>query len=220
MWVHGRHKVAWASGITRPCCYATVCLFKPPWLILHGMCSNLRDVCVTLHQYLIILTDFSSPLSSFLMFFSLLQFHASFGTTVFCPHCASLSSSPLLYFHPPVLRHRLPGDSGVYARTLRGFWILRKFGFNSLLPTAFFDFMHQYFIRLLVKCGVHGYTELLLGLVQEWVLCFYNINWFNWFEHWLSVLQTICQKTPKDSTQYEECKKALQAVSKVRGFKK
>lgn len=32
----------------------------------------------------------------------------------------------------------LPGDSGVYACTLRGFWILRKFGFRSLLPTAFF----------------------------------------------------------------------------------
>lgn len=29
------------------------------------------------------------------------------------------------------------------------------------------------------------------------------------------MLQTICQKTPKDSAQYEECKKALQAVSKV-----
>lgn len=29
------------------------------------------------------------------------------------------------------------------------------------------------------------------------------------------LLQTICQKTPKESTQYEECKKALQAVSKV-----
>ncbi|KAM6931586.1 rho guanine nucleotide exchange factor 26-like [Lycodopsis pacificus] len=29
------------------------------------------------------------------------------------------------------------------------------------------------------------------------------------------LMDTICQKTPKDSTQYEECKKALQAVSKV-----
>lgn len=30
------------------------------------------------------------------------------------------------------------------------------------------------------------------------------------------MLQTICQKTPKESIQYEDCKKALQAVSKVR----
>uniref|UniRef100_A0A667Y728 Rho guanine nucleotide exchange factor 26 n=1 Tax=Myripristis murdjan TaxID=586833 RepID=A0A667Y728_9TELE len=29
------------------------------------------------------------------------------------------------------------------------------------------------------------------------------------------LMDTICQKTPKDSAQYEECKKALQAVSKV-----
>ncbi|CAJ1065308.1 rho guanine nucleotide exchange factor 26-like [Xyrichtys novacula] len=29
------------------------------------------------------------------------------------------------------------------------------------------------------------------------------------------LMDTICQKTPKDSSQYEECKKALQAVSKV-----
>ncbi|KAK2912421.1 rho guanine nucleotide exchange factor 26-like [Channa argus] len=29
------------------------------------------------------------------------------------------------------------------------------------------------------------------------------------------LMDTICQKTPKDSPQYEECKKALQAVSKV-----
>uniref|UniRef100_A0AAQ5WX76 Rho guanine nucleotide exchange factor 26 n=1 Tax=Amphiprion ocellaris TaxID=80972 RepID=A0AAQ5WX76_AMPOC len=29
------------------------------------------------------------------------------------------------------------------------------------------------------------------------------------------LMDTICQKTPKDSTQYEECTKALQAVSKV-----
>lgn len=29
------------------------------------------------------------------------------------------------------------------------------------------------------------------------------------------LMDTICQKTPKDSVQYEECKKALQAVSKV-----
>uniref|UniRef100_A0A6D2W597 Rho guanine nucleotide exchange factor 26 n=1 Tax=Takifugu rubripes TaxID=31033 RepID=A0A6D2W597_TAKRU len=29
------------------------------------------------------------------------------------------------------------------------------------------------------------------------------------------LMDTICQKTPKESTQYEECKKALQAVSKV-----
>lgn len=34
----------------------------------------------------------------------------------------------------------------------------------------------------------------------------------------LFCLQTICQKTPKDSAQYEQCKKALQAVSKVRGY--
>lgn len=29
------------------------------------------------------------------------------------------------------------------------------------------------------------------------------------------LLQTICQKTPKDSAQYEDCKRALQGVSKV-----
>lgn len=29
------------------------------------------------------------------------------------------------------------------------------------------------------------------------------------------LMDTICQKTPKDSEQYEECKKALQAISKV-----
>ena len=30
------------------------------------------------------------------------------------------------------------------------------------------------------------------------------------------LLQTICQKTPKESDRYEESKKALQAISKVR----
>lgn len=45
-------------------------------------------------------------------------------------HLSSLSLSSSL-------SQCLSGDSGVYARTFTGFWILRKFGFISLLPTAF-----------------------------------------------------------------------------------
>lgn len=39
-----------------------------------------------------------------------------------------------------------------------------------------------------------------------------------WRAPWTHIFQTICQKTQKDSVLYEECKKALQAVSKVSEF--
>lgn len=120
-----------------------------------------------------------------------LQFLAAFGATIFCFHCAFLSlalllSSPLSL----IFNQYLSGDSGVYACIFRGFWILRKFGSISLLPTAFSR--HWYFM---CDCAWRRISFRFVPL--------------------LPLLQTICQKTPKDSAQYEDCKKALQGVSKV-----
>lgn len=116
-----------SSGITLlSLCYATVCLSVLPWLILHGLCSNLRAVCTTFHQSSIISTDLAplSPFKCFFFFFFFhipLRFHASLGSTLL-----SLSSSPLLYFHPPLSR--------LLSVSPRGRWGLRLYTQRLLDP--------------------------------------------------------------------------------------
>ena len=62
------------------------------------------------------------------------------------------------------LRHYVSGDSGVYACTFTGFWILRKFGFISLLPTAFVRV--QPFVHMDVCLG-----EFLCHLIVTLAVC-------------------------------------------------
>lgn len=109
----------------------------------------------------------SSFLLMFLFFGFMLPLASHYSVPTVPPFLPLSCSTFILLF--PVFSQCLPGDSGVYACTLRGFWILRKFGFNSLLPTAFFG--HQYFIMLLIACGTHGCNELLWVFVHECVSC-------------------------------------------------
>lgn len=109
-----------------------------------GITSFSTLVCVTLNHSLIILTDLTS-LSFFKCFYSSSVSCFLWHHSILSLLCLPLSCSTFVFLSP-VFSQCLPGDSGVYAWTLRGFWILRKFGFNSLLPTAFFR--HQYFIAL------------------------------------------------------------------------
>lgn len=57
--------------------------------------------------------------------------------------------------------------------------------------------------------------SVLLASVSRCMCLCHVVNESNWFAPLLLLLQTICQKTPKDSAPYEECKRALQEVSKV-----
>ena len=116
--------------------YATLCLSVLPWLILHGLCSNFGAVCTTFSSVLDYLNWFSSSDSLQVFFFLFLSGFMLPSAPHYSPSLPLPCSTFILL--SAVFCQCLPGDSGVYACTLRGFWILRKFGFRSLLPTAFF----------------------------------------------------------------------------------
>lgn len=120
------------------------------------MCSNLRYVFVT--------TSFHNYLKEFTLLLFLLMFFFPSSSSVSCFLWHQLILSLLCLFVPllcytsialsPFLLQCLPTDYGVYACTLRGFWILRKFGFNELLPTVPFLCSSEFFPGF--GCGVHG----------------------------------------------------------------
>lgn len=130
----------------------------------------------------------SKPLSAFLNVFS--------PVPCFLWHLIILSLLCLLLFflflvllppptpHPssPVFPQCISWDSGIYACTLRGFWILRKFGFTSFLPTA--SFRHQYFIRPLIECSVQRCNGLLGSILCIHLFCGSLVMWFSVTDLW------------------------------------
>lgn len=173
-----------SSGITLlSLCYATVCLSVLPWLILHGLCSNLRAVCTTFHQSSIISTDLA-PLSPFKCFFFFFFF--SYPSSVSCFPRLHITL-PLFLSLALLSSSSLPSSVSVSPGTL-GFTLVHSEAsgsWESLVSDHFFPQLSKS-INILSRFRAYmGPSKLFWGFARECVFMWDICTICYWLSPWL-----------------------------------